>query len=80
MLSRMNRRRFLQMLGLGVTGLAVEQAIPFGRVWSFPKEIFIPNPAAIATFSDDISWSIVYRYFNTATGLSDRDFISVGIV
>ena len=33
------------MLGFGVAGLALEQAIPLGRVWSFPKEIVIA-PAA----------------------------------
>ena len=31
------------MLGIGVAGVALEQAIPFGRVWSFPKEIIIPS-------------------------------------
>jgi hypothetical protein len=34
-----DRRRFLGFLGAGVAGVALEQAIPFGRVWSFPKEI-----------------------------------------
>lgn len=27
------------MFGAGVAGLALEQAIPFGRVWSFPSKI-----------------------------------------
>lgn len=35
----MNRRGFLQVLSAGVAGIALEQAIPFGRVWSFPTEI-----------------------------------------
>jgi hypothetical protein len=35
----MDRRGLLKMLGLIVGGIAVEQAIPFGRVWSFPKDI-----------------------------------------
>lgn len=39
----MNRRRFMSLLGLGVAGIALEQAIPLGRVWSFPKEIVITN-------------------------------------
>lgn len=32
------------MLGLGIGGIALEQAIPLNRVWSFPKEIkrFVP--------------------------------------
>lgn len=37
----MERRRFLSLLGLGVAGIALEQAVPLGRVWSFPKEIAI---------------------------------------
>lgn len=37
----MNRRNFLSLLGLGVAGVALDQAIPFGRVWSFPKEIVV---------------------------------------
>lgn len=40
----MNRRGFLSLLGLGIAGVALEQAIPLGRVWSFPKEIVIARP------------------------------------
>jgi hypothetical protein len=36
-----NRRHFLGLFGLGVAGIALDQAIPFNRVWSFPKEIKI---------------------------------------
>jgi len=39
----MNRRGFFKLFGLGVAGIALEQAIPLGRVWSFPTEI-IPKP------------------------------------
>jgi hypothetical protein len=39
----MNRRSFLQGLSALVGGVAIEQAIPFNRVWSFPKNIVIPN-------------------------------------
>lgn len=35
----MNRRAFLSGIGALVGGIAIEKAIPFGRVWSFPKEI-----------------------------------------
>jgi hypothetical protein len=38
----MNRRNFLSLFSAGVAGLALEQAIPLGRVWSFPKKIVIP--------------------------------------
>jgi hypothetical protein len=37
----MNRRKFFSLFGLGVSGIALEQAIPMGRAWSFPKEIVI---------------------------------------
>ncbi len=37
----MDRRGFLKFFSAGVAGIALEQAIPLGRVWSFPKEIVI---------------------------------------
>ena len=37
----MNRRDFFKSLGLVIGGVAVEQAIPLGRVWSFPTNIVI---------------------------------------
>lgn len=37
----MERRGFLKLFSVGIAGLALEQAIPFGRVWSFPKNIVI---------------------------------------
>ena len=39
----MNRRNFITRLGLVAGGIALEQAIPFNRVWSFPKEIVVPQ-------------------------------------
>jgi hypothetical protein len=39
----MDRRKFLQLVGLGAGGIVLEQAIPFNRVWSFPKNIVVPN-------------------------------------
>ncbi len=39
----MDRRRFLSMFGLGVAGIALGEAIPFNRVWSFPSKIVVPN-------------------------------------
>lgn len=35
----MDRRNFLGLLGLGAGGILLDQAIPFNRAWSFPKEI-----------------------------------------
>lgn len=39
----MNRRGFLGGLAALVAGVAIEQAIPLGRVWSFPSKIVIPG-------------------------------------
>lgn len=39
----MNRRNFFSLFSAGVAGIALEQAIPLGRVWSFPKKIKIPK-------------------------------------
>lgn len=37
----MDRRNFLKGIGTLVGGIALDKAIPFNRVWSFPKEIKI---------------------------------------
>lgn len=39
----MDRRGFLRGLGIFAGGLALNEAIPPGRVWSFPKEIVVPQ-------------------------------------
>ena len=39
----MDRRKFLALLGLGVGGV-LQQAVPLGRIWSFPKKILIAKP------------------------------------
>jgi hypothetical protein len=47
----MNRRSFFKFLGAGAATLALSEAIPFGRVWSFPSKIVVPeNP--FLTFTD----------------------------
>src|SRR5208282_4468213 len=38
-----DRRRFLQMLGFGAAGVALEQAIPLNRVWFLPRRIILPG-------------------------------------
>lgn len=38
----MNRRSFLRSLGAAVAGIALGEAIPFNRVWSFPSKIVVP--------------------------------------
>ena len=45
----MNRRNFLTRLGLVAGGLALDQAIPFNRVWSFPKEIVVAQSGSRLT-------------------------------
>ena len=42
----MNRRNFLTSLAATVAGIALNEAIPFNRVWSFPKKIMIAKPPA----------------------------------
>lgn len=39
----MDRRGFFKLFGAGVAGIALEQAIPLGRVWSFPSKIVVPK-------------------------------------
>lgn len=39
----MERRGFLKLFGGAVAGIALEQAIPLGRVWSFPKKIVVSD-------------------------------------
>jgi hypothetical protein len=54
----MNRRHFLSLFSAGVAGIALEQAIPLGRVWSFPKEIVIPEMSFMGfdpAFGDDMT-------------------------
>jgi len=40
----MNRRNFLSLFSAGLAGIALEQAIPLGRGWSFPKQIVLGLP------------------------------------
>jgi hypothetical protein len=51
----MERRGFLKLFGAGLAGIALGDAIPFGRVWSFPKNIIIPKPATLLLITEWIS-------------------------
>jgi hypothetical protein len=51
----MDRRRFLSLFGLGVAGIALEQAVPLGRVWSFPSEIVIPELSSAQSIALQLS-------------------------
>jgi hypothetical protein len=53
----MDRRRFLGLLGLGVAGIALDEAIPLNRVWSFPARIVIPEPRV--QVADVADWMIL---------------------
>lgn len=55
----MNRRSFFRFLGAGAATLALSEAIPFGRVWSFPSKIVVPKIVAVdlAYYSD---FSVLY--------------------
>lgn len=44
----MNRRNFLRALGMTIGGIAVEKAVPFGRLWSFPSRNVVPVPSVEA--------------------------------
>jgi hypothetical protein len=39
-----NRRSFFKLFGAGAATLALSEAIPFVRVWSFPSKIVVPEP------------------------------------
>lgn len=41
--SVMNRRGFLAGVAAVIGGIVLEEAIPLGRVWSFPERIVIPK-------------------------------------
>ena len=42
----MDRRGFLKLFSAGIAGIALTEAIPLGRVWSFPSAIIIPEIVA----------------------------------
>lgn len=43
----LSRRGFLSGLGTLIGGIALDQAIPLGRVWSFPREVKCLNAASV---------------------------------
>ena len=53
----MNRRGFLSLFGMGIAGIAIDQAIPLGRVWSFPKKIIIA-PLIIKRIPDPYGFNV----------------------
>jgi hypothetical protein len=71
----MNRRNFLRGLAAAVGGIALGEAIPLNRVWSFPQKIVQLNTAPLATVYYDRAAMkslganlIRYYYADKATG------------
>jgi hypothetical protein len=50
-----NRRNFLALFSAGIAGIALEQAIPLGRAWSFPSKIVIPSSGDMLKPGDQFS-------------------------
>ena len=57
----MNRRGFLKALSGVIGGIAVAEAVPLGRVWSFPSQIKIANSFEITRDYYVIEWPVTKR-------------------
>lgn len=83
-----NRRMFIGGLAALVGGLAVEEAIPLGRVWSFPSTIAVPQVVNVTleSYADymsitDLLWPTItrelslraYRTIELLTGGNDEN-------
>lgn len=72
----MKRRNFLLGLGAAVAGVAVERAIPFARVWSFPSKIRIFNAADLQAAVDSLRAATIIPYY-TATISEYCDYLTL---
>jgi hypothetical protein len=59
----MDRRDFISLFGAGVAGIALEQAIPLGRVWSFPKEIVTAGHPIYNGFDLGLGEALTFRSY-----------------
>lgn len=67
----MDRRGFLKALGGVIGGIAVAEAIPLGRVWSFPSEIKVARGFEITKDYYSIEWPVVTREWQFGTYVND---------
>ena len=68
----MNRRELFKSFGLTLGGIAIDQAIPLNRVWSFPSKIVLSTlrvklispwrPAGVSTETNFITMEWISRY------------------
>src|SRR5690242_18446283 len=69
----MDRRGFLKLFGAGVAGIALEQAIPLGRVWSFPKDLKIRGHIrGCEWFDEKLTIDYWHRPFKVGTTIRIR--------
>jgi len=75
----MNRRSFLTGLAALVGGIALEEAIPFNRVWSFPSKIVYPGDfGRLATiyYSEEslqsLTKSLIFKNFSEIKRIPER--------
>lgn len=57
------------MLGMVAGGIALEQAIPLGRVWSFPKEIVAGHRFPFIAEALEMTHGVDYS-FDSGTGIT----------
>jgi hypothetical protein len=58
----LNRRSFFRFLGAGAATLALSEAIPFGRVWSFPSKIVVPKTGNRLLTCEEVSAMVARIY------------------
>jgi hypothetical protein len=75
----MNRRGFLGLFTAGVAGIALEQAIPLGRVWSFPSKI-VPAFAGLDLAATGLDLTVVWERDLLTGGLKVGDMFTVAAV